>query len=146
MITSDIQNLDEDTLDRVVHAHTRTVDALAGFDTMVRRAEPEFRPVAMRFQEAHRRHAEGLSALIEANGRSADEDGSFMSTVNRLVVSTRAFFDEIDADVMKQIRDGEEYVTEALREVEEGPAPTQLTERARAMRVELEELLATAPG
>jgi hypothetical protein len=47
----------EAALDAVEKLHGRTLDALAGFETMVEKAEPEFRPVAERFRALHEAHA-----------------------------------------------------------------------------------------
>lgn len=133
--------LDDRTLDLIANAHTRTVDALAGYETMVEKAEPEFLPTATRFRDMHERHASHLSAMLANNGRTPDDDGSFMATVNRMVVSTRAFFDEIDEDVMKQIRDGEEWVTEALADAEMSARREDIASDLRAMREEIEAAL-----
>lgn len=146
MTTETVRDLDEATLDRVVDAHTRTVDALAGYKTMVREAEPGFRSTAERFRDLHRKHAEELAAIVEANGREADEDGSYMATVNRAVVKTRSIFDVIDTNVMKAVRDGEAHVIEALQAVERERAPEPLVASVRRMREELETLLREAPA
>lgn len=134
----------DDTLDRLAGAHTRTVDALAGFETMAEDAEPEFSDTVARFIDLHQRHADALAAMLAANGREADPDGSFMATVNTLVVKTRALFDEIDEDVMDAIRDGERHVIDAYEEVERGDAPIEVAEKVRGMRDELEMLLREA--
>ena len=107
-------------------AHQRTVDALAGFETMVEKAEPDFLPVAQQFRDLHLHHGEILSGILRNAGHAPETDGTFMGTVNRAVVATRAFFDEIDADVMKQVRRGEESVMAAYRDAYAQPlAPSE---------------------
>lgn len=128
-------------LDSLAAAHTRSVDALAGFDTMVEKAEPEFRDVAIRFRDLHRRHAAELGAILEENGRKRDEDGSFMATVNTLVVSTRALFDEIDEDVMDQVRDGERHVMKALDDAQASVSEPLVKNVVKQMRSDLAALL-----
>lgn len=145
MTVQPIQDIDDETLDRLANAHTRTIDALAGFEKMVEEAEPEFRAVAEDFRELHARHADTFAAILTAGGRAPDEDGSFMSSINVLVVSARAFFDRIDADVMKQIRNGEAHVLEAYRAAEQGSSSHELEKEVGTMRRELEALLDTAP-
>lgn len=86
---------------------TRTGDALAGYVKMVEKAEPEFRPMAERFYGLHDRHYAALSAMLIRHGAKPDAHGSFMGTVNQAQVSLRALFDEIDEDVLDNIRDGE---------------------------------------
>lgn len=101
-----------DTIDALSKLHIRSVDAQQGFETMLTKAEPEFRPVVQQFHDLHSRHAAALAQIIAALGGAPDHDGSFMGAVNRTVVSLRAVFDEIDEDVMDAIRDGEERILE----------------------------------
>lgn len=126
--------------------HTRTIDALAGYETMVGKAEPEFRPVAESFRDLHARHAARLGALVRAHGGRPDEDGSFMATVNRAVVSIRALFDEIDDDVMDQIRSGERHVLDAFDEAIAADPHAAHVAELEMMRRELADLLATSRG
>ena len=106
-------------LDALHTLHVRCMDASAGFEKMLEKSEPEFRPVAQRFLDLHRSHAARLANMLVNHGEQPDENGSFMSTVNRAVVATRALFDEIDEDVMDQVRSGEEYVLDAFAEASE---------------------------
>ncbi|MFA8384037.1 MAG: DUF2383 domain-containing protein [Pelagibaca sp.] len=123
--------------DQLRDLYTRIVDAKAGFDVMVDKAEPEFRDVAISFRDMHARHAEEIARLLHGH---VDADGSLMGTVNKAVVSVRALFDEIDEDVMDQVRNGEDHVLSAFREAEEnGPALHEA--KLIAMRAELEDLL-----
>lgn len=108
------RRLTDEQLDRLATLHTRTVDARAGFGTMVEKAEPDFRAVVVRFRDLHERHAAELGALLEVNGRRPDRNGSFMATINTLVVSARALLDGIDEDAMDRIRDGERHVLDAM--------------------------------
>ncbi|WP_439524763.1 DUF2383 domain-containing protein [Marivita sp.] len=123
--------------DHLRNLYTRIVDAKAGFDVMVDKAEPEFRDVATSFRDLHARHADRLSKLLHGQ---VDEDGSLMGTVNKAVVSIRAFFDEIDEDVMDQVRRGENQVLAAFRDAETNCAAPHEAELI-AMRAELEDLL-----
>ncbi|MBO6882491.1 MAG: DUF2383 domain-containing protein [Marivita sp.] len=123
--------------DHLRDLYTRIVDAKAGFDVMVEKAEPEFRDVATSFRDMHERHASKIAELLHGH---VDKDGSLMGAVNRAVVSIRALFDEIDEDIMDQVRNGEKWVLDAFREAEANcaaPHEAQLI----AMRAELEDLL-----
>jgi hypothetical protein len=131
----------DDAIAALETAHTRSVDARHGFDTMVERAEPGFRPVAQEFRDLHARHAEGLAALLVRHGRTPDADGSFMSTVHSTVVSLRALVDEIDDDVMDAVRSGERRVVDAFEAAEAAGLPEAARGRVAAMRTELEALL-----
>ena len=134
---------DTDALDSLALAHTRTVDALAGYETMIEKAEPEFRPVAIRFRDLHRNHAASLAGMLRAHGRNPEDDGSFMSTVNKVVVSLRAMFDELDQDAMGQIRSGEQHVLDAYREAESKAASAADRSALSRMRGSLEALIET---
>jgi hypothetical protein len=120
----------------------RTVDSLAGYDTMVKKAEPDFRPVVERFRGVHTRHSTALSAMLLRHGHQPDADGTFMGTVNKAVVTMRALFDEIDEDAMDSIRDGENHVLSAFDDAiaASGMPPADVTE-LHDMRDELTALL-----
>ncbi|WP_245990278.1 DUF2383 domain-containing protein [Tabrizicola piscis] len=121
--------------------HTRTVDALKGFVKMVENAEPEFRPVVQKFHDLHVRHAEEIGRLLMARGKTVDADGSFMGTINETVVGLRAFFDEIDEEVMSSVRSGEGHVLKAFDEVLKSPVEAHEHSDIATMRAELAQLL-----
>ncbi|WP_431301098.1 DUF2383 domain-containing protein [Tabrizicola sp. BL-A-41-H6] len=132
--------------DALVSLHRRSVDNVAGFAAMVSRAEPGFLVVAQRFQDLHQRHADSVAQMLQVRGLQPDADGSFMATVNRVVVSLRSLFDDINADVMHQIRRGEEWTLDAfdsaIAALRDAPEVASLHE----MRAELTELLAKSPA
>ncbi|MGR3507595.1 MAG: DUF2383 domain-containing protein [Paracoccaceae bacterium] len=128
--------------DAITELHTRTVDALRGYEKMVEKAEPEFRATAQKFRDLHDSHASALSRILIAMGAQVDADGSFMGTVNQAVVSLRAFFDEIDEDVMDNIRSGEDHVLKAFDgALASGAMPQDHETSLLAMREELLALL-----
>jgi hypothetical protein len=133
--------LTSEALDALASLHRRIADARAGFDTMVEHAEAEFRPTAERFQGLHARHAGRIAALLQENGREAE--GSLMGTVNKTVVSLRAFFDRIDSDIVAEIRSGEEHVLSAFDEALSLTAGHPVTAEIEAMRSELDALVAS---
>ena len=120
----------------------RTKDALMGYDTMVEKAEADFRPVVERFRGVHSLHNAALSAMLVRHGQTPDADGTFMGTVNKAVVTMRALFDEIDEDVMDSIRDGENHVLSAFDDAiaASGMPPADVTD-LREMRDALTALL-----
>lgn len=91
--------------------YARIVDARSGFERMVEKAEPEFRPVAQKFLDLHDRHAAAVAELARGD---VDEDGTLIGRINRFAISIRALFDEIDEDVMDQVRFGERRVLKAF--------------------------------
>jgi hypothetical protein len=49
---------DEERLDLIAEVHTRVLDAKDGFEKLVEKAEPKFRPVAQEFLALHSRTKE----------------------------------------------------------------------------------------
>jgi hypothetical protein len=125
----------------VVTARTRTLDAREGFAKMAEHAEPDFAPTVARYFELHSRHAERLTRILDDAGVAKDADPSLMGTVNRLVVATRALFDEIDADVLKQIQSGEEHVLQAYDDAKNDSLPDEVHHCLSEMSAELRALL-----
>jgi uncharacterized protein (TIGR02284 family) len=124
--------------------YDRTVDSLKGFSKMVEKAEPSFRDIAEKFRSLHARQAVALARFLADKGVEVDGDGSIMGTVNEAVVTFRAFFDDIDEDVMDQIRSGEDWVQNAFDEAiaEQDISDAQIAIKLREMQAELTELLA----
>lgn len=120
--------------------YDRSVDSVKGFARMVEKTEPSFRATAARFRALHAGHVDRLAALLAAKGVMPDADGTVMGTVNQAVIGFRAIFDDIDDDVMDQVRSGEDWILKAfdaaIAEHPEAAAPLQ------AMRNELTNLLA----
>lgn len=127
--------------DALVTLHLRTVDALKGYVKMVEKAEPDFRPVAEQFHGLHARHATALAGMLSAMGISVNPHGSVMGTINETVVGLRAFFDEIDEDVLSNIQNGEDHVLDAFDEVMKAELSVEDAAAVSAMRDELVELL-----
>ncbi len=131
----------DDALDATERLHSRTLDVLAGYEKMVEKAEPAFRPVAERFRALHEAHAKALMSMLLVHGRTPDADGSLMASVNRAVVATRAFVDEIDEDVMGQVRNGERHVLAAFDDALAAGLAEPDRAQVAAMRGELAALL-----
>lgn len=132
--------------DALLALHTRTLDSLAGFETMVQKAEPAFLMVAESFRALHARHAASLAGYLAANGHAAEATGSLMGTINQTVVSVRSWFDEIDADLMSSIRNGEAHVLRAFDAVLAQSLPATVVADVSGMRDELVSLLDRSPA
>lgn len=124
----------------LVALYDRSLDSVKGYSRMVEKAEPSFRDTANRFLALHTHHAEVLSRLLSDLGFEAKAGGGVMGLVNQAVVTFRAFFDDIDEDVMDQMRSGEDWVLKAFDAAiaEQAKAAPML----QAMRAELAALLA----
>lgn len=128
--------------EKVADARTRTLDAKEGFQKMAEHAEPAFAPIVEAFLDLHTRHGDQLTRLLADAGVAPQDDGSFMGTVNRMVVATRAFFDDIDADVLRQIHSGEEHVLRAYDEAMSSDIPAEARSTLSQLSAELKALLA----
>jgi uncharacterized protein (TIGR02284 family) len=130
-----------ESLDALVDLHTISVDTLRGFQKMAEKAEPAFRPVVDRFSQLHIRHVERLDKMAREMGGVPDGNGSYMANVNRAVITLRAVFDAIDADVMDNVRSGEDLVLAAFdRSLRAGLKKSDLHAITK-MRAELSTLL-----
>jgi hypothetical protein len=138
--------LSDTALDAIATVHTRTVDTLTGYAKMVEKADPAFRPVAEAFRALHARHADTLARMLSDHGRAPDLDGSFMGTVNSTVVTLRAMFDDIDADVLTSVHNGEEHVLDAFDTAIGEPLPAADITQLGDMRDALIDLLDTHPA
>jgi uncharacterized protein (TIGR02284 family) len=145
MTTGANRNAASESLDALIDLHTQSVDTHRGFDKMVEKAEPSFRPVVDRFLALHTRHVARLDRMVREMGAVPDAAGSFMGTVNRAVVTMRAAFDAIDSDTMAQIRSGEEYVIAAFDRALATSLPQGHMAALSEMRAELASLLASSP-
>lgn len=126
----------------LIALYDRVVDSVKGYDKMVEKAEPAFRDTADRFRTLHARHAQDLQQLFSVLDIETDADGSFMGTVNQTVVTFRAFFDDIDEDVMDQVRSGEDWVLKAFEDAIAEQDSAGAGPKLRAMQAELIDLLA----
>ena len=122
--------------------HDLTVDTVAGFATMVEKAEPGFRATAEQFRTLHAAHAQRLARLLAQVGGFVDPDGTVMGSVNKAVITVRSWFDEIDEDVMDQVRNGEDTVLAAFDTAIASHLPAAHHAALRDMRDGLTDLLA----
>lgn len=120
----------------LANLRNRITEVSAGCDVLVDRAEPKVRPTAEACRALHARHADSVVRHLADPGIEADPDGSFMATVNRVVVSARAVFDETDADVMDSIRKRERNVTAAIDKAPGSMLPPEPDTDPRGMRDE----------
>lgn len=128
-------------VDALTTLHTRLVDAVTSFARMVETAEPGFRPVAEQFRSLHARHADVLSRMLSSIGHTAAAGGSYMGMVNEAVISIRALFHQIDADVMDGVRRSEQQVLDAFETAMGLEVPPTHLSDLRTMRDELTALL-----
>lgn len=129
------------SLDALIDLHSCCVDTLRGMQKMAEKAEPAFRPVVEQFCAIHSRHVAHLDSMVREMGGVPDADGSYMGTINRAVVSLRAVFDTIDANIMDNVRSGEGRVLAAFDHALQIDPKKEHLQDLTKMRAELSSLL-----
>ncbi len=92
--------------------HTRVIDVIAGYEELRERAAPELIGLARSMLALHERHRDALADLMAARGHVPDGEGSFMSLVQEGVIRVRSWFEDLDAEILPRIREGEEALVE----------------------------------
>jgi len=110
-----------DHVDSLKSLHTALVDSRNGYEEALEDAEgkgltPLFRDmIALR-----NKHAAEIAEHLRALGEKVDNEGSFMSTVHRTVISIRSVLTGLDDSILPGLIDGEEriivYYDEAIAE------------------------------
>ncbi len=120
------QDPKEEGLDRLAEVHTRVLDTLDGFDKLQEKAEPEFKPIALAFQQMHKGHERDLSDALVTAGREPEQDGSFFGGINRAMIEIRSWFEDVTADVMDRVREGEKHVLDAYADARAAPQSVEV--------------------
>jgi uncharacterized protein (TIGR02284 family) len=99
--------------DSLKKLHTDLVDNRNGYEEAVKDAEPPLKDffsemVALKEKD----HAE-LHGALSRLGEKPDEDGSFMSTVHKTVISVRAAVTGLGANALSSFVMGEEQILDA---------------------------------
>lgn len=126
----------------LIGIHDRTLDSVRGFAKMVETADPMFHDVAERFHSLHAHHAERLVKLLTQRGIGADAGGAAIGPVSETAAAFRTFFDDIDEDVMDQVRSGENWVLKSFDDAIKAQGEDSLAAALREMRDEVVSLLA----
>lgn len=132
----------EQEIAALVELHTRLIDTLAGYDTLIERAEPDFRQIAEEFQTLHRSQQAAIARMLGALGHDPGRDGSMFGAVNRAVVTLRSWFDDIGHNVLDALVQGEKHVLEGFDEAIAASPSIERRGVLEAMRGELTALLA----
>ena len=112
--------MDTDIVHALITLHTNAIDARNGYEEALDDAEgrgmtPLFRDMVL----LHTTNADELATVLVRLGRCADQNGSFMSTIHRTIMSIRSVLGGLDASVVPGLIDGEKRnassYAEALR-------------------------------
>ena len=135
-----------DHIDHMKSLHTTVVDARNGYDEALKDAEGKgLTPLFRDMMALHQRHADELAADLTRHGEKVSDNGSFLSTVHRAVISVRSLFGGLDASILPGLIDGEErvlsYYDEALTDCP--PSETaNLTKQRQALQAKITEMKA----
>ena len=120
--------------------HTRLLDTIKGFETVLEKAEPEFRPIATDFRALHGRQSATVARMLSAMGHNPAKDGSMFGAVNSAVVTIRSWFDDISTNIIDALVQGEKHVLDAYDSAIEhvtDPAQARTLREHRAALVSL---------
>lgn len=124
-----------DHIDHMKSLHTTVVDARKGYEEALKDADGKGLSSLFRDMIAlHQTHADALAADLVHHGEQVDDQGSFMSTIHRTVISIRSLFGGLDESILPGLIDGEErvvgYYDEALKYCP--PSETEMLSKQRA--------------
>jgi uncharacterized protein (TIGR02284 family) len=101
--------MNDDMLEHLKSLHTHAIDAHAGYQEALEDAEgKDLAGLFRSMMSIHTANADELSARLLQNGATADDDGSFMSTVHRSIMKIRSLFGGLGESVIPGLIDGEE--------------------------------------
>ena len=100
--------MSSDVIDHLKSLHTGAVDARHGYEEALNDADGRgMTPLFRDMIALHERNATELAAQLRAAGEQANDDGSFMSTVHRTIMSVRGLFGGLGESVVPGLIDGE---------------------------------------
>ena len=130
-----------DELALLVELDTRLSDTIDGLETLQRKADPGFRPVAADFRALHVRHRARVATLLQCLGHDPEQDGSVFGTVNKAAVALRSWLDTIDDGVMEAVLQGEKHVLQAYDAVIDASSDAERTRILRQDRAALVDMV-----
>jgi len=117
--------------DEIKSLHTAAIDALHGYEEARKDADGgSMTPLFEEMIVMHTRNAADLAAALRARSEPADDEGSFMSTVNRTIMDVRGLFGGLGGGVLPGLIDGEKRNLHHYDRVIEAP---DLTSNIRAI-------------
>jgi uncharacterized protein (TIGR02284 family) len=106
--------MNQDILDGLKSLHTSEIDARNGYEEALVDAEGKgLSPLFLDMVALHDGNARAIADLLVGHGQVADSEGSFMSLVNRAIMSVRSLFDGLGEGVLPGLIDGERRNVEA---------------------------------
>lgn len=137
-----------DRISNLASLHTALIDSRNGYDEAF--VEAEGKGLSGLFREMmsiHKHHSEAVASYLKSLDQPIDENGSFMTTVNRTVISVRSLFGGLDESVLPGLIDGEErivktYDTAIATSPPGTPEHEVLVEQRRVLQSKIAEMMA----
>lgn len=134
-------DLSSHCLDLLAETHTRVLDTIAGFEKVVEKAQPEFRPIAGAFLAMHVRHEADLTRTLSASNRDPAADGSIFGTVNSAAVEMKSWFEEVTDKIMDQIKSAEIHILEAYTDAKDACQDDEVNALIARHEVDIDKLM-----
>jgi uncharacterized protein (TIGR02284 family) len=129
-----------DMLNHLTSLHTHAIDARNGYEEALDDADGKGLTGLFRDMIAlHTKNADELAVEITKRGESASDDGSFMTTIHRTIMSIRSLFNGLGDSVLPGLIDGEERNVSSYRETLERsdvPADVRVLLQTQCERLE----------
>lgn len=127
--------MDNEILEVLKSLHTSEIDARNGYEEAVVDAEGKgLSPLFLDMIGLHDRNAKEIGEILTRFGLVADEEGSFMSVVNRAIMNVRALFDGLGDGVLGGLIDGEQRNLAKYDEALKAVLPDETAELLKAQR------------
>ncbi len=98
----------EELTKTLMSLHTAAIDASNGYEEALKDAEGRgMTPLFHEMITLHQKHSDELAALLRSQGEVSSDDGSFMTTVHRTIMSIRGLFGGLGESVLPGLIDGE---------------------------------------
>ena len=106
--------------DSLKSLHTLLIDSRNGYEEALKDAKGRgLTPLFTEMIALRQKDSAEIATLLTSLGEVAQSDGSFMSTVNRTIISIRSMFGELDERILPGLIDGEKrivsYYDDALK-------------------------------
>lgn len=127
-------------IDILKDLHTGLVDTRNGYEEAVKDGkESDLLPLFERMTVLHGGAAGAVAGILSGMGATANEGGSFMSSVNRTVISLRSMVTGLGENILPALARGEEIILKKYDTALAGPGLTPADQALlQARRDELE--------
>ena len=118
--------------------HTALIDAHKGYETAFENAEaPKVKTIFHDMMSLHENAHTEVHKLLLSLGEAVDENGSFMATVHKAVISARSALVGLDQNSLSSFVDGEQRIVsdydDAIADMSEHTEATSVLNRQRSL-------------